>query len=294
VETLQAVKRRLSSAEQLHSVVRTMKMLAAVNIRECDQAVEALAHYNETVERGFQILLQDGRAAPRASEPETAERLGIVVFGSDQGMCGELNEAIVSHALHDLEGWGAVPAKALVLAVGSRAAAGLEESGYSPLETLSVPESVQVITPLVRRLLLRFEAWESEDHIDRIAVYFNKRLSGASYRPESVPLLPLEPAWLDELASGPWPSRTLPTFSVDPGELLSSLIGEYLFVGLFRACAESMASENASRLASMEGAEKNIEEMLEDLGARYRQRRQTAITEELLDLVAGFDALSKD
>jgi F-type H+-transporting ATPase subunit gamma len=76
--------------------------------------------------------------------------------------------------------------------------------------------------------------------------------------------------------------------------MLSSLIREHLFVGLFRACADSMASENASRLASMEGAEKNINEMLDDLDARYRRQRQTAITGELLDLVAGFDALRED
>jgi F-type H+-transporting ATPase subunit gamma len=272
-----------------------MKMLAAVNIRECDQAVEALADYSETVEMGFQILLQDGRALPRTSMSETWHRLGVVVFGSDQGMCGELNEAVVSRFREELSEWGTAPDDALILAVGRRASAGLEDAGYPPSEeTLPVPESVEVITSLVRRLLVRFEAWESEKHIDRIAVFFNKRLSGASYRPESVQLLPLEPAWLDKLAARPWSSRALPTFSVRPGELLSSLIREYLFVGLFRACAESMASENASRLASMEGAEKNIEEMLDDLGARYRQQRQTAITEELLDLVAGFDALSKD
>jgi F-type H+-transporting ATPase subunit gamma len=75
--------------------------------------------------------------------------------------------------------------------------------------------------------------------------------------------------------------------------LFSALVQEYLLVSLFRAFAESLASENASRLASMQGAERNIEEQLEELTQRYHQRRQMAITEELLDIVTGFEALKQ-
>ena len=75
--------------------------------------------------------------------------------------------------------------------------------------------------------------------------------------------------------------------------MFSSLIREYLFVSLFRAFAESLASENASRLASMQGAEKNIEEMLAELNSSFHQRRQMSITEELLDIVVGFEALQE-
>jgi len=75
--------------------------------------------------------------------------------------------------------------------------------------------------------------------------------------------------------------------------LLSRLIQQYLFVSLFRACAESLAGENASRIASMQAAERNIKERLLNLQAEFNQRRQTAITEELLDVVSGFEALEE-
>jgi F-type H+-transporting ATPase subunit gamma len=84
----------------------------------------------------------------------------------------------------------------------------------------------------------------------------------------------------------------LPLFSMDRDQLFSALIRQYLFVSLFRACAESLASENASRLAAMQGAERNIEERLEELQTQFHQQRQMTITEELLDIVAGFEALS--
>jgi F-type H+-transporting ATPase subunit gamma len=81
---------------------------------------------------------------------------------------------------------------------------------------------------------------------------------------------------------------------MDWDALFSSLIREYLFISLFRAFAESLASENASRLASMQGAERNIEEMLHELNADFQKQRQMAITEELLDIVSGFEALGKN
>ncbi len=78
---------------------------------------------------------------------------------------------------------------------------------------------------------------------------------------------------------------------MDWERLFSALIRQYLFVSLFRGFAESLASENASRLASMQGAERNIEEWLGELNTRFHQQRQMSITEELLDIVAGFEAL---
>ena len=86
-------------------------------------------------------------------------------------------------------------------------------------------------------------------------------------------------------------SRSLPTFTADWHRLFSALIRQHLFVALYRALAESLASENAARLASMQAAERNIEEHLAGLTARYHQERQESITAELLDIVAGFETL---
>jgi F-type H+-transporting ATPase subunit gamma len=102
----------------------------------------------------------------------------------------------------------------------------------------------------------------------------------------------MDPLLLRRWREEPWDSPSLPAFATDRGRLLSRLVRQYLFVSLFRACAESLASENASRIAAMQAAEKNIEERLDDLRGSFNQLRQSAITAELLDVVTGFEALS--
>jgi F-type H+-transporting ATPase subunit gamma len=75
---------------------------------------------------------------------------------------------------------------------------------------------------------------------------------------------------------------------------LRALIREYLFISLFRACAESLASENASRLAAMERADKNIDELLENLHGTFERLRQGSIDEELFDVISGYESLAKE
>ena len=106
-------------------------------------------------------------------------------------------------------------------------------------------------------------------------------------------MLPIDAQRFRQWREEPWQSSSLPTFATDRRRLLSRLVRQYLFVSLFRACAESLASENASRIAAMQSAEKNIEDRLDDLRRVFNHIRQTAITEELLDVVTGFEALAK-
>jgi F-type H+-transporting ATPase subunit gamma len=95
------------------------------------------------------------------------------------------------------------------------------------------------------------------------------------------------------LAHLPWPTRRLPEVIGCPEQTLRALIREYLFVSLYKACAESLASENASRLAAMQRAEKNIDELVGNLNQTFRRLRQTSIDEELFDVLSGYESLSK-
>lgn len=89
-----------------------------------------------------------------------------------------------------------------------------------------------------------------------------------------------------------WPSRSLPTFTMEREVLLSRLLHQYLFVSIFRACAESQASEHASRLAAMQSAQRNLDDRLDEVTMTFRRARQSVITSELLDVVAGFEAIT--
>ena len=123
-------------------------------------------------------------------------------------------------------------------------------------------------------------------------LFYNRPTSGAVYAPVTQRLLPLDENWRRKLAELPWPTGNLPEVMGGGIATLRALIREYIFVSLFRACAESLASENASRLAAMQRADKNINELLEDLNRTFHRLRQNGIDEELFDVISGFKALS--
>lgn len=121
---------------------------------------------------------------------------------------------------------------------------------------------------------------------------FYNRPTGSSHEPVSQRLLPVDEHWQRELARRPCPSAQLPeVLGTDP-QALRAFIREHLFVLLFGASADSLASENASRLAAMQRADRNIGELLTDLHASFHRPRQSGIDEELFDVIAGFDAMA--
>ncbi|HQN01027.1 MAG TPA: F0F1 ATP synthase subunit gamma, partial [Candidatus Hydrogenedentes bacterium] len=265
MQTTESLKRRIKSAGDLLSVVKTMKALAAVSIRQYQKAVESLDDYNRTVEMGLQIVLKERMNALAQSKEMTVRRMGAIIFGSDQGLCGQLNEQISVFALDSIKEAGVKKENRKVLAVGARVADYVEDAGQTIDELLTTPSSTAGITPLVQEIIMIIEEWHFRNNVDHFMLFYNDYISGANYRPYKVQLLPVNRDWLKEIARKKWDSKSLPIYRMDGDQIFSSLIREYLFVSLYRAFAESLASENASRLASMQNAEKNIEEQLMDL-----------------------------
>jgi F-type H+-transporting ATPase subunit gamma len=290
--TLEGLRRQIDTATDLNSVVTTMKTLAAVSIHQYERAVESLADYNRAIELGFQIALRGDPYRP-GSHAATSTLSAAVVFGSDQGMCGQFNEEVVSF-FQDRAFEQQPRNHWKLLVVGARAHGQLLDSGCPVVKSYRVPTSVSAITNLVQEVLLRIESLRRDAGTSRLVVFYNRRTSASSFEPRQLQVLPIDPErfrrWRDE----PWPARSLPQFVTDRRRVISRLIRQYLFVSLFRAAAESLASENASRIAAMQAAEKNIEERLEELRGSFNQLRQSAITEELLDVVTGFEALSQE
>ena len=291
MQTAEALKRKIQSAQDLLGVVKTMKALAAVSIRQYQRAVESLADYNRTVEMGLQIVLKESLEATAASRSQS--RLGAVVFGTDQGLCGQLNNTIVGHALEEMDKTGIPKEDRIIIAVGVRTADILEDSGQKVFEILTTPGSTAGITSMVQDITLLLENWRFKIAVERMHLYYSEYVSGAIYRPRTLKLIPVDHQWLVDLRKEKWASRTLPTFTMDWNRIFRALIREYLFVSIYRAFANSLASENASRLAAMQNAEKNIEERLEELDVQFHRQRQMTITEELLDIVAGFEVLKE-
>jgi F-type H+-transporting ATPase subunit gamma len=291
-DTTASLRRQIGVAGDLQSVVRTMKALAASSIGQYEQSVRALGDYYRTVEVGLGACFRESGPAPLIAERKRQTivgAIGAVVFGSDQGLVGQFNDVVADYAVKTL---AALPAKPEVWAVGERVHARLAHAGLPLMGLFTVPNSVKAITPLVGQILVESETRRSQGEVTELHLFYNRPTSGAVYAPVSQRLLPLDENWRRKLAELPWPTGNLPEVMGGGTATLRALIREYLFVSLFRACAESLASENASRLAAMQRADKNIDELLEDLNGTFHRLRQSGIDEELFDVISGFEALS--
>jgi F-type H+-transporting ATPase subunit gamma len=293
-ETTASLRRKIGGAVDLQSVVRTMKAVAASSIGQYEQSVRALGDYYRSVELGLSICFR--KSAPTALMKEGKGRtddgsVGAVVFGSDQGLVGQFNDVVADYAVKTLE---ALTGKPEVWAVGERVHARLADAGLPLMGLFTVPNSVKAITPLIGQIIVESETRLSQGEVTELHLFYNRPTSGAVYVPVSQRLLPLDENWRRKLVELPWPTGNLPEVMGGGTTALRALIREYLFVSLFRACAESLASENASRLAAMQRADKNIDELLEDLNGTFHRLRQSGIDEELFDVISGFEALSAE
>jgi F-type H+-transporting ATPase subunit gamma len=281
------MERKLKSADDLHTVVRTMKSLAAVSIRQYEEATRSLEEYFHSVEMGLRAALRTRPHTGRQREPQTTL---IIVFGSDQGMAGRFNEALMEFVQGHLN-----PEKERLLVwVSGIKMHGLAEDAFGRSARLfPLPSSAEGISTRVQEILLHFTEIREQEGELRLVLFHNQPTKGSSYRQNRVNLLPPDKLWLRDLGGGQWPGRQIPLYTLPWEDLFGALIGEYLFVAIFRAFAASMAAENAARLTSMQRAEKNIEETREELTRRYHTMRQNAISEELFDVISGFEALTR-
>lgn len=313
--TLEALQSQIRSIEDLQAVVRTMKALSMVSLRQYEQARTALADYYATVELGLQGLLYHQRFSPEESEglalPSTSlgaentasEHVGLIILGSDHGLCGAFNEQIVTYALSYGRRQGGEARRCRIAAIGARVVPYLEAAQYPVDCALSLPSSLAGIPVLLQDLWHILETWRFPPlgregtttiaPVDQILLCYHRSLSATTSQPFTRQLLPLDADWLQDLAQRPWPSAGWPMVDDPWMASFSVCLRQYLLVSLHRAMVESLASENAARLTAMQAAEKNIDDRLADLNADYRQQRQNAITGELLDIVGGFEALNK-
>ncbi len=194
-DTTASLQRKIGSAGDLQSVVRTMKAMAASNIGQYEQAVRALGDYYRSVELGLSICFRESRTAaavPEARAKPNARLFDAVVFGSDQGLVGRFNDEIADFAMKSL---AALPGHHRVWAVGERVHARLMDAGVPLMGLFAVPNSVKAITPLVGAILTESDFRHKQGHVTELHLFYNRHTTGSNYAPIEYRLLPLDNAW---------------------------------------------------------------------------------------------------
>jgi F-type H+-transporting ATPase subunit gamma len=271
MEDLSRIEARLTSIAELSELVGALRSMAASRAREAQEASQGTKHYAAIVERAIRDI------APLVGAPGAAEAAVpvLLVIASENGFVGGFNMRVLDRALEERrEG-------ERLFVVGRRGQIAAAEREVDPDDGVAMSTRKDGVTPLARRVAKRIAGATA------VRLVSARWLSGASHRIEVRKVLPLDLPHEVGFSRLDAPLHHLP-----PGELLDGLAQEYLFAEIADALMESLASENAARLRTMDAASRNIDERLERLKREERAARQEQTTSDMLDVVTGAEAIN--
>jgi F-type H+-transporting ATPase subunit gamma len=281
MERLSEIEARISSFAQLQDVISVMRSLAATRIQQAQDALPAIRSYIDTI--GASIAKAESDLPPDAAARSRTESSmhGLVLFCGEHGFCGAFNERL-------LEAVPGGPKDTELFVVGSRGALMAQERKIAVAWSTPMATSigtVTTVTHLVGEAL--YERFSRGGMVD-VTMVFARYGGHGHFSIEREMLLPLD---LGRFRS--YLMRPAPLSNLAPGRLIDRLIGEYFFAQLVRGATESFASENAARVALTQSARHSIEGRLEELNSEQRELRQEQITNEILEVITGAEALAK-
>lgn len=285
MESLQKLQGNIDSAENLQSIVSTMKAHASSNITQFQNAAKASKSYRDVLDKSLYIIFsQEEQVQPEAN---LKGKILHIIFGSDHGLAGRFNERISTYALENIPN----DEKNISMIIGQQAFQRLQ-SEISIFDLFSVPQTTESITTMVNKVLFKIDELRSKYTVEKVILHYNRPEDKTGFEETSEILFPID---LMEFSKSEikWKSNRIPTYFTGRDKLISDLIQQYFFITIYRAFCYSLASENQSRLTSMQSAETNIEERLDELNFKYRRQRQNSITEEINDVISGFKAIKK-
>ena len=283
-DSLQLLRRKIEGAGEVASVVSAMKAVAASSITQYECAVAALSDYYRTIELGLSLCFRSNALAADLA-PGAGRITGVIVFGSDQGMVGQFNDELAAFVGSQL---AVLPGEKEIWVCGLQMQESLANKGFAISGHFDLPASIDSINPLIVAALSTIEPHLLRWQGGGLYLLNNRPIDEAVFEPVSRKILPFDGAWLKARSQTVWPTKKLPEIV---GDAESAFVREYLFISIYQACAESLAGENACRLAAMQRAEKNVADLLTRLNQTYRRLRQSSIDEEMFDVISGFEAL---
>ena len=283
--SMRDIKRRKSSIQSTQQITKAMKLVSTVKLQKARLRAENAKPY-------FQYMYQTMTSILNRSENinhpylsvGSSEKKAVVAVTSNRGLAGGYNSNIVKLiANSDLK-----KDEVLVYALGRKGKEGLLRRGYQVQEDCSdVMEdpSYKDAADLCRKLLADF----SNGEIGEIYLAYTEFKNTVSQIPKLMKLLPLETAE----GKKEEPGNKIPmNFDPDEEEVLDMIIPKYMSSILYGAFMEGIASENGARMQAMDSATSNAEEIIQDLSLKYNRARQSSITQELTEIIAGAEAIS--
>ena len=303
--TQKEVKNRIASIKNINKITRAMEMVAAARLRRAEQRIDALRPYAEGLRKLTRRAAEQAGGIPRVpvlAEHESLDRVGIVLVTGDRGLAGAFNANIIREGLRArdrVSEEGAEPSFSVVGRKGVSALTFRKED----VRTSYVGFTDRPAFANAREIAEELTARYVDSDLDRVELVYNRYVSPLTQHVWRQTLLPLQQAEVtgegaaeeerdeEETEAERAQSRSQWFYEPDAEELLARLIPEYVTISVYRALLESAASELGARMTAMRNAAENAEEMMEDLTLEMNRVRQAEITQEILEVVAGAEAL---
>lgn len=303
MQTLEGLKHRIKTTSSLRDIVSSMKTLSAVSVGQYEKSTKALQQYSESIELALQAILKN-KSVPNPPKEKLKQKIIAVVLGSDQGLVGKFNKSIANFAF-DFFKSNNLKKEDITLIVGGRSLSSkILSLGWDINTLFTMPSSVKSMITVAKKIVLKFYEVSVEQHHGdkefsfnnhnlKVYIFYNGKDEHSGLKQNVVQLLPIDVEFLKKIQERPWPTKNLPMYNAGSRRsLFSYFIRQLLFVDVYKAVSQSLAAEHFTRMVSMQNAEKNIDEHLENMNLEYQQRRQTEITNELLDVVIGAEVLN--
>jgi F-type H+-transporting ATPase subunit gamma len=291
--SLKDLKNRINSVKSTRKITKAMNMVAAAKLRRAQEAAEAARPYAERMEAvvgGLAASVEGSDTAPRLLAGTGGDDVHmLVVLTSERGLCGGFNASIAKLARQKAQSLLAEGKTVKILTVGKKGREALKRDyGDYFVGHMDVPGGRAIayadVLPLAEKLLEGFEAGE----FDVCTMFYSRFVSVVTQEPAAPQLIPAKfeaPEGQDE---GPSVLR-----DYEPGEeaVLAELLPRAVATKIFAALLENAASEQGARMTAMDNATRNAGEMIDKLNLEYNRSRQAAITNELIEIISGAEAL---
>ncbi len=284
--TLTQIRQRIRAAKNTQSITRAMKLVAAARLTKAKNRVEEARPYSEKM---YEFILSVGGAGELPAHPllqrrKEVKKVALVLITADRGLAGSYNTNLLKTAKLWLDEQETATA---LVTVGKKGNLFFSKRGYEVLYNNSVPTTGAGLEHAID-LTNELERLFTSGEVDAVYLCYSKFFSAIRQEPRVVQLLPIEPPTVDGEVGG---SKEY-DFEPGPEELLSLLLPKYLLTVTYQAMLESSASEHGSRMTAMSNATDNAGKMIGELSLKANRVRQASITTEILEIVAGAEALT--
>ena len=298
MDSIDNLKKHLDSARSLKQIISTMKALSATNIKKYEKTALSLRKYMNNIYLGFQgVISQDYDILNYIEYVEQSEFKNknskniMIVIGSNQGLCGKFNDRIVNFFIDNNDKLDFSLENNMLITVGDKIFSTLSSKKVNIKKHLSLPTSIENIVHIVYNIFSFINEYSKKSQ--NVYVFFTQYDTKSNGILTKKEIVPLEKDFFKDLLNKKWPTNNVPLWRVDTNVLLYDLVEQYMFINLYSAIANSMASEQKNRLNTLQGAEDNIKNDIADTTLKYNQTRQSVITSNLIDTVSGYKSLVK-